>query len=163
MYYKEQQELRERKTNMRALTSAMPTVDVTKAENLIYQNASSQSKYDVWKAKDEGQKILAIIVKKDGTVRASKPKVKADDPITGKAAYVWRMVCFLTSPKPAHSCMPCTCDFDLPAEDETGKWRYEIAREMMTDLKPIEDAIVDSIDKSEWHGVQTWGRVLGTL
>jgi hypothetical protein len=147
---------------MRALFSGMPTVDITKAENLIYRNYAAPNKYDTWKAKDEGQKILAIIVKKDGTVRASKPKVKADDPITGKAAYVWRMVCFLTSPKPAHSCMPTTCHFDLPAEDEAGKWKYSIAREIMDALKPIEDAIVDSIDKSEWHGVRTWGRVFGT-
>ncbi len=30
----------------------------------------------------------------------------------------------------------------------------------MAELKPIEDAIVDSIDKSEWHGVHTWGKAL---
>lgn len=132
------------------LTSQMPTVNKLEAENKIFQNYNN---------KDEGHAILNIIVKKDGTVRASKPKVK--DALTGKAAYVWRMVCFLTSPKPAHQCMPCTCDFDLPAYDEEGKWRSPIAREMAATLKPIEDAIVDSIDKREWHGVHTWGRVLG--
>jgi hypothetical protein len=140
---------------MRALFSGMPTVDIPKAANLIHKKYVAP-----WNAKDEGNKILAIVVKKDGTVRASKPKVK--DALTGKAAYVWRMVCFLTSPKPAHSCMPTTCHFDLPAEDEAGKWRYSIAREIMDALKPIEDAIVDSIDKSEWHGVRTWGRVFGS-
>ena len=132
---------------MKALFTGMPTVDVKKAESLI--------------TNEEGRAILNIIVKKDGTVRASKPKVK--DALTGKAAYIWRMVCFLTSPKPAHSCMPCTCDFDLPAYDEAGKWRSSLAREMAKALKPIEDAIVDSIDKSEWHGVQTWGRVFGSI
>jgi len=128
----------------------MPTVDVDRASNLITNNYTDT---------DEGLAILKIIVKKDGKVRASKPKVKND--ITGKAAYIWRMVCFLTSPKAAHQCMPCTCDWDLPVADEDGKWRYSLAREMAKVLKPIEDAIVDSIDKKEWHGVHTWGRVLG--
>jgi hypothetical protein len=137
---------------MKALFNGMPKVDVTKAENLINKNAADKA---------EGLAILKIIVKKDGTVRASKPKVK--DAVTGKAAYIWRMVCFLTSPKPAHSCMPCTCDFDLPVADENGKWRYSLAREMAKVLKPIEDAIVDSIDKSEWHGVHTWGKVFGSI
>jgi hypothetical protein len=55
--------------------------------------------------------------------------------------------------------MPCTCDWDLPVADENGKWRYSLAAAMAKTLKPIEDAIVDSIDKSEWHGVHTWGKV----
>lgn len=134
------------------LTTNMPTVNILEAENAIYQNYSN---------KDEGQAILHIIVKKDGTVRASKPKVK--DALTGKAAYVWRMVCFLTSPKPAHQCMPCTCDFDLPVADEDGKWRYTLARDMAAELKPVEDAIVDAIAKEDWHGVKTWGRIFGTI
>ena len=128
----------------------MPTVDTDRASNLIKNNYTDT---------DEGLAILKIIVKKNGTVRASKPKVKND--ITGKAAYIWRMVCFLTSPKAAHQCMPCTCDWDLPVADEDGNWRYSLAAEMAKVLKPIEDAIVDSISKDEWHGVHTWGRVLG--
>ena len=99
---------------MRALTAGMPNVNVNHAENLIYTNFAKGNE----DLKAEGLAILAIIVKKDGTVRASKPKVK--DAITGKAAYVWRMVVFITSPKPAHSCMPCTCDWDLPVADENG-------------------------------------------
>ncbi len=136
------------------ITTKMPTVDVDHAENLIYQNFAKGNEA----LKAEGHKIFHIIVKKNGTVRASKPKVK--DALTGKAAYIWRMVCFLTSPKLAHKCMPCTCHFDLPAYDENGKWKYSLSREMMAELKPIEDAIVDSIDMIEWHGVHTWGKVL---
>ena len=135
----------------------MPTVDIDHAENLIYQNYAKGNE----ELKAEGLAILKIIVKKDGTVRASKPKVK--DALTGKSAYIWRMVCFLTSPKPAHTCMPCTCDFDLPVADEDGNWRYSLAKEMADELKPIEDAIVDSISKDEWHGVHTWGKVFGTI
>ena len=137
---------------MNMFNTKMPTVNVNHAENLIYQNYAD---------KTEGQAILNIIAKKDGTVRASKPKVK--DALTGKAAFVWRMVCFLTSPKRQHQCMRSTADFDLPATDENGKWKYNLAMKIAADLKPIEDAIVDSIDKSEWHGVQTWGRAFGTL
>jgi hypothetical protein len=123
----------------------MPKVNVEKAESLI--------------TSDEGRKILKIVVKKNGTLRASKPKVK--DALTGKAAYVWRMVAFLTSPKPAHQCMPTTCDWDLQVADENGKWRYSLARELAKTLKPIEDAIVDSIKMGDWHGVHAWGRILG--
>jgi hypothetical protein len=134
----------------------MPTVDVNSAQNKMYTNYAKGSET----LKAEGLAILKIIVKKDGTVRASKPKVTAD-PITGKAAYIWRMVVFIVSPKPGHSCMPCTCDWDLPVTDENGKWRYSLAAAMAKTLKPIEDAIIDSIDKSEWHGVHTWGKILG--
>lgn len=138
-------------------SNTMPTVKVDEAENKIFQNYAKGNET----LKAEGLAILKIIVKKDGTVRASKPKVKDD--LTGKAAYIWRMVCFLTSPKAAHQCMPCTCDFDLQVADENGKWRYQLARDLAATLKPIEDAIVDSIDKSEWHGVHTWGRIFGTI
>ena len=124
----------------------MPEVDTENAKTQLADN-------------EEGLAILDIIVKKDGTVRASKPKV-TDDPITGKAAYVWRMVCFLVSPKPAHHCMPCTADYDLPAYDENGKWRYELARKMGETLNLIEKVIVDSVNKDEWHGVHRWGRIL---
>ena len=109
---------------------------------------------------DEGLVILHRLVKKDGTLRASKPKVLKDAPLTGKTAYVWRMVCFMVSPKPAHQCMPCTADFDLPAYDTEGKWRQPLAYAMANALKPIEDAIIDSIDKNDWHGIRRWGKVL---
>jgi hypothetical protein len=124
----------------------MPKVNTENAKNKLAGN-------------EEGLAILDIIVKKDGTVRASKPKV-TDDPITGKAAYVWRYVCFLVSPKPAHQCMPCTADYDLPAYDENGKWRYQLARKMGETLDLIEKVIVDSVNKDEWHGVHRWGRIL---
>lgn len=134
------------------MTYRMPTIDKLKAENAIYQNYSNV---------EEGHRILALLQKKDGTLRASKPKVKADDPVTGKAAYVWRMVAFMTSTNPRHQCMPCTADFDLPAiNEETGKWGCRAARAMAEELKVVEDAIVNAIDISEWHGVHRWGRAL---
>jgi hypothetical protein len=132
------------------MTNNMPKVNKDAAKNKLADNA-------------EGLAILDILIKKDGTLRASKPKV-TDDPITGKAAYVWRMACFMVSPKRQHQCMPCTADFDLPAiNEETGKWGCAAAREMAKTLKPVEDAIVDSVDKSDWHGVIRWGQVFGAI
>lgn len=107
---------------------------------------------------DEELAIINIIIKKNGEVRASKPKVK--DIISGKAAYVWRMVVFSVSTKPQHQCMPVCADFDLPAYDENGKWTSSAAREMSKKLKPIEDAIVNSIPKAQWHGVRRWKNAL---
>jgi hypothetical protein len=109
---------------------------------------------------DEEREIFNIVIKKDNSVRASKPKVTKDD-LTGKAAYVWRMVCFFVSPKSPHKCMPCTASFDLPAYDENGKWCSSIARVMEKDLDILVDKITNAVDKREWHGVHSWGRALG--
>lgn len=110
--------------------------------------------------KKEALKIANLVIKKDGTIRASKPKV-TDDPLTGKAAYVWRMVCFSVSPKPAHHCMPVCANFDLPAYDENGKWKCEISRKMEKELDKIADAIIDCVPKTQWHGIQRWGKAFG--
>ena len=103
--------------------------------------------------------IARKIIKKDGCIRASKPKVN-ENPTTGKAAYVWRMVCFLVSPKPAHMCMPCTAEFDLPAYDENGRWSSPVSREMAKELDVLVNKIVDGIDVALWHGVHRWAKVL---
>jgi hypothetical protein len=105
-------------------------------------------------------KIVSKIIKKDGSIRASKPKVDENNPNTGKSAYVWRMVCFLVSPKPAHHCMPCTAEFDLPAYDEKGRWSSALARDMAKSLDEIVNKIVDSIDVRLWHGVHRWSQAL---
>ena len=104
--------------------------------------------------------IARKIIMKNGCIRASKPKVDESLPSTGKAAYVWRMVCFLVSPKPAHHCMPATAEFDLPAYDENGKWSSAKSREMAKDLDVLVDKIVDGIDVALWHGVHRWAKVL---
>jgi len=101
-------------------------------------------------------RIINRVVKPDGSIRASKPEIIKENPDTGKAAYVWRMVVFMVSPKPRHQCMPCTAYFDLPAYDENGKWRCQLARKMADSLKPLEDMIINAVDMSEWHGVRRW-------
>lgn len=110
---------------------------------------------------DEYKAIMSIVVKKSGEIRASKPKVKNDNHITGKAAYVWRMVCFQVSPKPQHQCMPVTANFDLPAFDENGNWKSVISREMEKNLDILVKMIVDSIPKSQWYGINRWSRAFG--
>ena len=108
---------------------------------------------------DEEREIFNIVIKKDNSVRASKPKVK--DHLTGKAAYVWRMVCFQVSPKPAHHCMPVCANFDLPAFNDNGEWKSALSRIMEKELDKVVNIIVDAIDKREWHGIKRWGRALG--
>lgn len=109
--------------------------------------------------------ILNTIIKKDGSLKASKPKAKKhDDPnIVGKAQYVWRMVAFQVSPKPQHHCMPVCACFDLPAFNDDGKWKSDIARTMEKSLDNIIDVIVNAVKMSEWHGVHRWGKALGYI
>jgi len=126
-------------------TKSMPVID---ASQVVVRDA-------------EDSKILNLVVKKDGSVRASKPKVR--DAISGKAAYVWRMVCFQVSPKGPHHCMPVCADFDLPAYDENGKWSSSVARAMSKELDVLVDAIVNCVPKSKWYGVNRWGKALGYL
>jgi hypothetical protein len=110
---------------------------------------------------EEERKIINVVVKKNGTIRASKPNVKKEQYINGKAAYVWRMVAFYVSSNPQHSCMPVCANFDLPAFDENGEWKSAISREMEKSLDKLVDIIMDSIDKTKWHGVHRWGKALG--
>ena len=109
-----------------------------------------------WKAIAKG---ITVARGKPGKLRAAKPKVKDSDPITGKTAYIWRMVCFILSPNPKHHCMPMTADFDLPAF-EGGRWSSVAAREMSNVLKPLEDAIVNTIPKVEWYGINRWAKAM---
>lgn len=100
----------------------------------------------------EEEKKVALLCLNNGRVRATKPRIDKNDPLTGKAVYVWRMVVFLVSHKHAHHCIPMGADFDLPIYP----WKEDAARVMRQELKRIEDAIVDSIPKENWYGVKRW-------
>lgn len=110
---------------------------------------------------DEERKILNIVIKKDLSVRASKPKVTDD--IAGKAAYVWRMVCFSVSPKRPHQCMPMCAIFDLPAYGENGKWSSPIAHDMGKELDKLVDIITNAVPKEQWYGIHRWGKAFGAF
>jgi len=100
------------------------------------------------------------IVARGGRLRATKPRGD------GRVVYVWRNVAFAISPKPAHQCMPVT-DFSdlwrqLEAEGE-GRVQYEVVAAEAERLQSIIDEIIDSVPKSEWHGILRWGRALGAF
>ena len=101
------------------------------------------------------KEIISILIKKNGKVRVSKPKVDESKPNTGRCAYVWRMVMFQISTNRKHHCMPVCADFDLCPED----WKER--KELMKELDVIVNEVVDNAPKSEWHGIHRWGKALG--
>lgn len=109
---------------------------------------------------NEFNEIVKIIIK-DNKIRKTKPKV--NDPITGKAAYVWRMVVFYVSPNSRHHCIPVAADFDLPAFDENGKWRANIAQEMAKELDVLVDKIVDLVPSEQRYGLNAWTKAFGKI
>jgi len=112
---------------------------------------------------DEEQKIVKLITKKNSVIRSSKPKVIRDNSITGKAAYVWRMIAFFVSSNRVHQCMPVCAAFDLPAYNENGEWKSNISRIMEKELDILVKKIVDSFKTSELHGVKRWGKAFGYI
>jgi len=111
----------------------------------------------------------AITNQRTGRLRATKPKmrykikinkygwkVREYLPEDTKKAYVWRMVAFLTSPRPQHQCMPIGAILDLAPTTEE-------ARKLEKELDPIVDEIVNAVPMKNWHGVIRWGRALGKL
>lgn len=107
--------------------------------------------------------IFQCIQGRGGRLRASKPAIDKTNPITGKAAYVWRLVAFMVSEKSQHHCVPVTADFDLPAYDEAGKWSCRLAHQMADGLDPLIKKITNAIPLSQSHGAVRWGRALGMI
>jgi hypothetical protein len=96
-----------------------------------------------------------------GTLRRSKPAIKADDPLTGLAAYIWRMVAFQVSPIRQHHCMPVTAEFDLPkAELPDGEHKFGPRTALAKTWDVVVDKVVNTVPKSQWHGIRRWDRVL---
>lgn len=108
------------------------------------------------------RRIVARRGMNKGRLRASKPPVNNDvDPQSGKAAYVWRMVVFMASPNPAHSCMPMTADWDLPFDENTPGDRYTQRRLLIDELDKLVDKIVATLPVST--GAVSWARGLGIV
>ena len=121
------------------------------------------------------QAIVAVFVKKDGAINATRPtlpkQVKIQDPnspygyhydyadeagaLRGKAAYVWRWVVLQVSPRSEHHCMPSTDFCYLPHCD------YEARKVLEAELQVIARKVVDAVKVSEWHGVRRWGNAFG--
>ena len=88
------------------------------------------------------------ITRPDRSLYASKP---------GKASpegrYIWRMVVFLVSPRPAHQCTPVTAHFELGT--------YHKIKPLLDRLDRIVDQIVDAIPVEQWHGVRRYASIIG--
>lgn len=112
---------------------------------------------------EEWMSITDIVIKKDGTLRASKPKSKTETMRMGCAIYIWRMVAFALSRRPQHQMMPSTADFWIPAYNAEGKWSYREVRKITDALKPLEDAIVKSVPVRQQAGTMRWGRAFGMV
>lgn len=138
---------------------------------------------------DRDRNIVLNVLKKDGSVRATKPKDRV-------AAYVWRIVVFMVSPKREHQCIPALADMGLDKEDyahrtdkyiprgqsesdlatiarwdaepdhRTWKMMHDSERRrkfLKEELDPLADRIVDFIPKNQWTGVHRWGRAFGVI
>ena len=103
----------------------------------------------------EKQAIIKVVMKNGKGFRASKPKVDKNDPITGRTAYVCRMVGFQISRKNSLLCMPVTAVFDYAEED----WKNR--KEVTKALDEVVAEIVDAVPPAERYGVNRWARALG--
>ncbi len=116
------------------------------------------------------EKIVSTRGENKGRLRASAPAVA----VVGKAKnrwgsainvydqtdaagyYVWRMVAFQVSPVSQHQCMPVTDDLYLSGDMDERRARAK-------ELDRLIDAIVNTVPKAQWHGINRWGRALGYL
>lgn len=80
----------------------MDTAKVTRPDNLT---------------KEENEIFDRIVGRDKNHLRSSKPKLKdaKTDVIGGKAAYVWRMLCFYLGTRGVDQCMPVCADMDIIA------------------------------------------------
>ncbi len=122
-------------------------------------------------------RILATRGVNKGKLRASKPKIKyhtgyrtttlssgreittktrTPEEVTGKAAYLWRMVAFEVSPDRRHSCMPVMAFCDLP-DRESREERCELENE----LNALAAKICDTIHPADRHGLKRWASAFG--
>lgn len=117
----------------------------------------------------ETEKAIAEkIVTKHNTLRTSKPN-------DGEAQYVWRMVCFMVSPKPAHHCIPMTHDFGVMGlapkitkycnyrKKEVEQTDFDWVRNRCKELDMIVDKIVDNVKIANRHGINRWVRAFGKI
>lgn len=108
------------------------------------------------KLEGDALRYARLITRPDGTLLATKPKVVESNIESCRAAYIWRMVAFFTSPLPRHQCFPVTAELDLP-------WEIRESKVRLAELNEIMDRIVDAIPMAEWNGVRQWGNAFGVV
>ena len=139
------------------MTNKMPRIDMDALKGTL-----SPEDYEI------ARRVVASQGKNKGCLRAAKPKVamlphpdperarlryQVPEAVTGRAAYVWRMVAFTISPVARHHCTPCGADFDLP--ERNYKERAAEARR----LDEVADAIIATVSPAEWHGTRRWAGI----
>lgn len=141
-----------------------PTIDINKVQGLT---------------EFETEVLNKIIVK--GKLRKSAPKVRYQnytceqykdygdglkcyvgeyrlaDEADGYAKYVWRMLCFYLIPYQPHSCMPFSCEFDLPTRVDDAPLYHKIIRERADKLVNKVLAPVSILDE---RGANRWRNAL---
>ena len=132
----------------------MPKVDLEKLSEILEPEEFAIAR-----------RIVAKQGKNKGRLRASKPYVdNKADPLSGKAAYVWRMVAFICSPIGQHNCMPVTADWDLPiryrAYEDKAQYRAD-KKQLLDELDALVDKITATMPMSE--GALQWSRALGLV
>ena len=94
------------------------------------------------------REILALIIKSDGTLRKSKPKIT--DRVSSYAAYVWRMLAHYLGINAKALCLPVMAHYDLLCGST--KERVKVAQLLDT----LVDKIMSTIPVNEWRGVMAW-------
>lgn len=107
-----------------------------------------------------GVALKCLVVRK-GTarLRATKPD-HTKDAEHAIAAYAWRMAAFSVSPRSRHHCMPVCADFYLTHDVRRSSAAYAYRREIGD---RVEEAIVNAVPMSLWHGVRRWGQAYGLV
>ena len=116
-------------------------------------------KLDLTQTKLQGTdlEIAQGILKRNGELYASRP-TKA----SGMSQYVWRMVAFSLSDRPAHQCIPVTADFHMTNEEYWDKtWDEKVA--IRERLDAITKQIVDTVPVTEQPGTLRWARAFGVI
>ena len=117
---------------------------------------------------EEAKQVISRIIKKDGTLRASKPK--GESAIDELSKYVWRMVAFVCIP--SQCSMPVMAEFDFYNYISKSKPELESTHLGVVTYggkkdtpeaklaKFLEDSICNAISKDQWHNVRTWAKAL---
>ena len=96
------------------------------------------------------KRLVPLITTSEGTLRTTRPDILPDFPLSGHAAYVWRMIAFHISPISQHHCLPMAAPFYIQEED---------IHKLVEFLDTIVDEILEQFPPSSWQGIMAWGRV----
>lgn len=150
------------------MKTVMPEINVDQLKQVL-----SEKEFEI---------AQAAFVKRGNTYRLKASKPQQDGPY----AYVWRMICYIASPKTQHHCMPVGADFYIRDFDfnhrddkyiprdpdcetvknwDTKTWNMmhkstQRKNYIKYELDPIVDKVLDTIPKTQWHGAKRWSKAI---